>query len=91
MNQPQILTIQLGVNGVQLVLNALAKMPFDQVAELIAVIRVQAEQQLNPQPAADPVQPVKRAGGRPKGSKNKGKTASAEAAIAGDNEGATAD
>ncbi len=73
MNQPQILTIQLGVNGVQLVLNALAKMPFDQVAELIAVIRVQAEQQLNPQPAA-PVQAAARKGGRPKGSKNKGKT-----------------
>jgi hypothetical protein len=47
MNQPQILNIQLGVNGVQTVLNALAKLPFDQVAELIAVIRVQAEQQLS--------------------------------------------
>jgi hypothetical protein len=52
MNQPQIFNIQLGAAGLQLVLNALAKMPFEQVVELINVIRMQAEQQLNPQPAA---------------------------------------
>lgn len=87
MNQPQILNIKLGVNGVQIVLNALAKMPFDQVAELIAVIRVQAEQQLNPQPVAQPEQPAApKRGGRPKGSKNK----PAEPAPA-EGEGSTAD
>ncbi len=48
MSQPKILNIQLGVEGTQIVLNALAKMPFEHVAELIAVIKFQAEQQLNP-------------------------------------------
>ena len=50
MNQPQILNIQLGVQGVQMVLNALAEMPFKQVADLINVIQAQAAQQLNPPP-----------------------------------------
>ncbi len=58
MNQPQTLKITLGLIGVQTVLNALAKMPFEQVAELIAVIRMQADQQLNPQPVAEPEQPA---------------------------------
>lgn len=51
MNQPQILNIQLGVQGVQMVLNALAELPFKQVADLINVIQSQAQQQLNPPPA----------------------------------------
>jgi hypothetical protein len=63
MNQPQIFNIQLGAAGLQLVLNALAKMPFEQVVELINVIRMQAEQQLNPQPAAPATaEPVPAAG-----------------------------
>lgn len=90
MNQPQLLNIKLGVTGVQIVLNALAKLPFDQVAELIAVIKTQADMQLNPQPAAQPKQPAapKRAG-RPKGSRNKAKAAPAAAPAEG--EGSTAD
>lgn len=51
MNQPPILNIQLGVQGAQLVLNALAKLPYEQVADLINVIQAQAAQQLNPPPA----------------------------------------
>lgn len=51
MNQPQILNIQLGVQGVQLVLNALATLPYNQVADLINVIHLQAQQQINPPPA----------------------------------------
>ncbi len=80
MTQPQILNIKLGREGVQIVLNALAKLPFEQVVELIAVIKFQAEQQLNPQPEQKPAPkteakaaPVKRRGGRPKGSRNKAK------------------
>lgn len=79
MNQPKILSIQIGVEGTQIVLNALAKLPFEQVAELIAVIKIQAEQQLNPpaqQQAALPGAPhAQRRGGRPKGSRNKAKPA----------------
>lgn len=79
MNQPKILSIQIGVEGTQIVLNALAKLPFEQVAELIAVIKIQAEQQLNPpaQQQAPRIEakaaPAKRRGGRPKGSRNKAK------------------
>ena len=79
MTQPQILNIKLGREGVQIVLNALAKLPFEQVVELITVIKFQAEQQLNPQPeqqrALPGPAPVKRRGGRPKGSRNKVKPA----------------
>lgn len=98
MNQPKILNIKIGVEGTQIILNALAKLPFEQVAELIAVIKIQAEQQLNPpaqqQAAPQPAtEPAKRKGGRPKGSRNKPKAAPAPVAspVAGDNEGATAD
>ncbi len=77
MTQPQILNIKLGREGVQIVLNALAKLPFEQVVELITVIKFQAEQQLNSQPeqqrALPGAAPVKRRGGRPKGSRNKAK------------------
>lgn len=45
-NQPPILTIKMVKPGVELVLYALSKMPFEQSAGLIAEIRSQAEQQL---------------------------------------------
>lgn len=53
----KILNIQLGVQGVQLVLNALAELPYKQVADLINIIQAQAAQQLNPPPAEQPADP----------------------------------
>lgn len=79
MTQPKIVDIRMGLEGAQLVLNGLAKLPYEQVAELIAVIRFQVEQQLKSAPAApvqaQAAQPAKRRGGRPKGSRNKAKPA----------------
>lgn len=101
MNQPPILNIKIGMHGVQLVINALAKMPFEQVADLIAVIKAQAEMQLNPPQVNAPatasitaeVAPRKKRGGRPKGSRNKAKAVPAPAPVtlAEESEGATAD
>lgn len=92
MNQPQILRLNLGVTGTQLVLDALGQLPFNQVAELITVIRAQAEAQLAPQtravpaPAAQAAAPavatIKRKGGRPKGSKNKPRVEAAAPVVA---------
>lgn len=45
-NQPQVLTIKMVVPGVELVLQALAKMPYEQSAGLIAEIQGQAQYQL---------------------------------------------
>jgi hypothetical protein len=45
-NQPPILNIQMVQPGVELVLYALSKLPFEQSAGLIGEIRSQAEQQL---------------------------------------------
>lgn len=79
MTQPKIVDIRMGLEGAQLVLNGLAKLPYEQVAELIAVIRFQVEQQLKSAPAPSvqvPVaKPAKRRAGRPKGSRNKAKPA----------------
>lgn len=46
MQNTPILTIQMVPAGVELVLGALAKLPFEQSAPLIAEIRGQAEYQL---------------------------------------------
>ena len=51
MNQPPVLTIKMVPAGVELVLAALSRLPYDQVAGLIAEIRGQAEYQLAPQQA----------------------------------------
>lgn len=67
---PPILNIQMVPAGVELVLQALGKLPYEQSAGLIAEIRGQAEYQLAPK-LAPPVVPPKARGGRPKGSKNK--------------------
>jgi hypothetical protein len=45
-NQPPILNIQMVKPGVELVLYALSKLPFEQSAGLIGEIRSQAELQL---------------------------------------------
>lgn len=45
-NQPPILTIKMVVPGVELVLNALSKLPYEQSAGLIAEIQAQAQMQL---------------------------------------------
>jgi hypothetical protein len=45
-NQPQVLTIKMVVPGVELVLQALSKLPYEQSAGLIAEIQGQAQYQL---------------------------------------------
>jgi hypothetical protein len=45
-NQPPILNIQMVQPGVELVLYALSKLPFEQSAGLIGEIRSQAEHQI---------------------------------------------
>jgi len=45
-NQPQVLTIKMVVPGVELVLSALSKLPYEQSAGLIAEIQGQAQYQL---------------------------------------------
>ena len=78
MNQPPILTIKMVPAGVELVVQALSRLPYNQVAALIGEIQGQAEfqkQQAQADVPAEPVAalpaPVKNRGGRPKGSKNK--------------------
>lgn len=78
MNQPPILTIKMVPAGVELVVQALSRLPYNQVAALIGEIQGQAEfqkQQAQAEVPAEPVAalpaPVKNRGGRPKGSKNK--------------------
>ena len=51
MNKQVIIEIKMVPAGVELVLAALARLPYDQVAGLIAEIRGQAEYQLAPQQA----------------------------------------
>lgn len=46
MQQPPILSIKMVPAGVDLVVSALSRLPYDQVAGLIAEIRGQAEYQL---------------------------------------------
>lgn len=46
MSQPPILSIKMVPAGVELVLGALAKLPYEQTAPLIAEIKGQAEYQL---------------------------------------------
>jgi hypothetical protein len=50
--QPPVLTIKMVVPGVELVLQALSKMPYEQSAGLIAEIQSQANQQLQAAQAA---------------------------------------
>lgn len=65
-NQPPVLTIKMVVPGVELVLQALSKMPYEQSAGLIAEIQAQAQMQLQelqkaaaaPTPAADAESPA---------------------------------
>lgn len=52
MTQPPILSIKMVPAGVELVLAALSRLPYDQVAALIAEIRGQAELQLAEQTQA---------------------------------------
>lgn len=63
MQQPPILSIKMVPAGVDLVVSALSRLPYDQVAGLIAEIRGQAQYQLaeqtqaaeqSPQPEGDP-------------------------------------
>lgn len=49
MNQPQILNIKMVPAGVDLVLIGLSKLPYENVAGLIAELKAQADAQLNPQ------------------------------------------
>ena len=78
MNQPPILTIKMVPAGVELVVQALSRLPYHQVAALIGEIQGQAEFQkqqaqaeVPAEPAAAATAPAQRRGGRPKGSKNK--------------------
>jgi hypothetical protein len=48
MNQPPILYIQMVPAGVDLVIRALVKLPYGEVAPLIAELRGQADAQLAP-------------------------------------------
>lgn len=48
MNQPQILNIKMVPAGVELVLFGLAKLPYENVAALIAEIKEQADSQMQP-------------------------------------------
>jgi len=57
MSQPPILTIKMVPTGIDLVLNALAKLPYEQAAPLIAEIKGQALYQLE-QLAKQAEQPV---------------------------------
>ena len=50
MNEPQI-TLQLSVNEAQVVLSALAKLPFENVADLWFKVKTTAEQQVAAQQA----------------------------------------
>jgi hypothetical protein len=68
MNADPFLTLSLQLSEVNLVLNALAVQPFNQVNALIARIGAQAKSQLDAPPKQT---------GRPRGSKNKPKTAGA--------------
>lgn len=56
MNRPPIVSIQMVPAGVELVLTALAKLPYEQSAALIAEIRGQAEYQLRPKDAEAPAE-----------------------------------
>lgn len=65
-NQPPVLTIKMVAPGVELVLQALSKMPYEQSAGLIAEIQAQAQMQLQelqkaaaaPTPAVDAEKPA---------------------------------
>lgn len=61
-NQPQVLTIKMVVPGVELVLNALAKLPYEQTAGLIAEIQAQAQMQLQEAQQAAAATPAPAAG-----------------------------
>ena len=50
---PQKITIELTVDQANVVLAALAKLPFETVADLIVLIRQQAQEQLQAQPAIE--------------------------------------
>ena len=54
--KPPILTIKMVPDGVDLVLMALSKLPFEQVAELFTEIRGQAMQQMEDLKADAPVE-----------------------------------
>ena len=54
-NKPQILTINMVPAGVDLVIAALAKLPYEQTAPLIEEIRGQAIYQMQQQPVSDAV------------------------------------
>lgn len=78
MNQPPILNIKMVPDGVELVVMALSRLPYNQVAPLIGEIQGQAEYQkqqfqaaAQAAPVAAEAAPAPRRGGRPKGSKNK--------------------
>lgn len=78
MNHPPVLNIQMVPAGVELVVQALSRLPYHQVAPLINEIQGQAEFQKQQaqadapaEPAAALPAPAKNRGGRPKGSKNK--------------------
>lgn len=78
MNQPPVLTIKMVPAGVELVVQALSRLPYNQVAALIGEIQGQAEFQKQQAQAEVPTAlvvaedvPAPRRGGRPKGSKNK--------------------
>lgn len=51
MNQNQTITLNLTVDQVNLVIGALAKAPYEQVADVITNIRTQAIPQVEPAPA----------------------------------------
>jgi hypothetical protein len=51
MNQNQTITLNLTVDQVNLVIGALAKAPYEQVADVITNIRTQAIPQVEPTPA----------------------------------------
>jgi hypothetical protein len=54
-----MLNLELKVEDVQLVLNALSQLPFAQVASLITTIRTQAETQLKEQTEKQAAEEVK--------------------------------
>lgn len=60
MSQPPVLSIKMVPAGVELVLGALAKLPYEQTAALIAEIKGQAEYQLQElaTPPAEEPQPA---------------------------------
>lgn len=63
-NQQAQVTLTLPVNAVEVILAALGKQPFEQVADLFMAIRQQAMSQLNPeQPTAPANEEQPAAGG----------------------------